>query len=144
MSAALLIQACGLSQQEAATFLNVRLDTVKSWGRIRNPNHAAPGILTALRTLNAAQRIYAAENIKLVHQMLAGHGAPDVIELGLSSDDHEAQSKGWPCVGAERMAYALVAAQIDIPCHLVPRGSTPGTAAAAEARFFFQKPKYTC
>ena len=31
------IQLCGLSQQEAADFLGVRLDTVKSWSSGRNP-----------------------------------------------------------------------------------------------------------
>lgn len=34
------IQLCGLSQPQAAEFLGVRLDTVKSWGAGRNP---APG-----------------------------------------------------------------------------------------------------
>lgn len=132
MSAALLIQACGLSQPEAARFLNVRIDTVKSWFR-QNPTTARAGILVELRALNEKQRKAAAEHIKAFTQLVATHGSPEEIDLALSSDDYEAQSKGWPCVGAERMAYAIVAAQIDVPCQLVPRGSTLGTAAAVDA-----------
>ncbi|HQF31786.1 MAG TPA: hypothetical protein PLJ34_10105, partial [Hyphomicrobiales bacterium] len=61
------------------------------------------------------------------------HGAPDSVELGLSSDDHEAQSIGWPCVGAHAAVLGLVAARVDVPLAIVPRGSTIATAGASDA-----------
>lgn len=45
----LLLKRCGLSQHEAADYLNVRLDTVKSWSTGRNT--AKPEILAELRKL---------------------------------------------------------------------------------------------
>ena len=132
MSAHLLIELCGLSHREAAEFLGVRLDTVKSWFRSR-PNTARPGVLDELKALHATQRRAAATQIRLMRSLARQHGEPEAVELALSSDDHEARSKGWPCVGAERMTYALVAARLDCRVVLVPRGSTPASAAAADA-----------
>lgn len=131
MSARLLIELCGLSHREAAEFLNVREDTVKSWFRTR-PNIAKPGVTASLRALAMQQKAAAARQIDLIGELIAQHGAPDQIELSLSSDDYEAQSKGWPCVGAERRAYAIVAGAVSIPVTLVPRGSTPASAAASD------------
>lgn len=140
MTAALLIDACGLSQREAAEFLNVRIDTVKGWYRPR-PSAARPGVLSELRALHAKQRRAAAHQIALIRQLVRQHGAPDAIELSLSSDDAEARQKGWPCVGAERMTYAMVAARVDLPYVLAPRGSTPASAAAADAHENAKKPR---
>lgn len=131
MSARLLISLCGLSHREAADFLNVREDTVKSWFRA-SPAEARPGIIAELKALHVAQRRAAANQIRQIRTVTRVHGAPDIIELGLSSDDHEARSKGWPCVGAERMTYAMVAARVSMPVTLVARGSTPASAAAAD------------
>lgn len=46
---ALLLDRCGLSHREAAAYLSVRLDTVRSWslGRNRTP----PGVIEELRLL---------------------------------------------------------------------------------------------
>lgn len=140
MTAALLIDACGLSQREAADFLGVRIDTVKGWYRPR-PSAARPGVLSELRALHAKQRRAAARQIALIRQLVRQHVAPDAIELALSSDDVEARQRGWPCVGAERMTYAMVAARVDLPYVLVPRGSTPASAAAADAHETRKKPR---
>jgi hypothetical protein len=59
---------------------------------------------------------------------------PELVELGYPSDDNEAQSLGWPCVGAWKGMAARVAAECQSPVSLVPRGSTPATAAAAYRR----------
>jgi len=48
---AVLAERCGLSQREAAEFLKVRLDTVKSWCAGRNA--AKPAVLAELRGLYA-------------------------------------------------------------------------------------------
>lgn len=131
MSARLLIELCGLSHREAADYLGVREDTVKSWFRARPPT-AKPGVIAELRALAAEQQKAADNQVMLIKELVERHGTPDQIELSLSSDDREAQSKGWPCVGAERRTYALVAVAVDIAVALVPRGSTTASAAAAD------------
>ena len=133
MTARLLIDACGLSQREAAEFLGVRIDTVKSWHRI-NPPQARPGVLAELRALHAIQRRAAAHLIVQVRETTRAYGEAEMVEIGLSTDDHEARSLGWPCVGAHRMAIALAAARLTgMQIVLVPRGSTIATAIAADA-----------
>lgn len=123
---ALLRERCGLSLREAADLHGVSHDSVVSWssGRRRPP----AGVITELRTLyerieDAADQIVA----------MADEAGPDLtIELGLASDDAEAQSIGWPCVGAQAAALGIAAATIDNPVVIVPRGTTPATAAAAD------------
>lgn len=68
-----------------------------------------------------------------IARLSRSHGAPDEIEIGYPADDHEAQSLGWPCVEAWAAMAARVLAASDTRIRLVPRGSTPGTAAAADA-----------
>ena len=114
---ALLASLAGLSHREAAEFLNVRVDTAKSWsaGRRACPAYA----LDELKALIARQERAARE--------------PDAIELGYPADDAEARALGWTCVGAWRaMAARLLA--VEPRARLVPRGSTPATAAAGDAR----------
>ena len=133
---ALLLQVCGLSHGEAARFLNVRPDTVKSWATGRR---SVPGdALTALADL--AAKIDAAADAAMGQVAEVATRAwtdPTVIELGIAADDHEAQSLGWPCVGAHRAVLALTLARGMAEGHrfaIVPRGLTLATAAAADAR----------
>lgn len=108
--------------------LNVRIDTVKSWsaGRNRTPD----GVLATLRDL--AHRIDKAATEALA--LIAEHRPPE-IELSYAVDDAEAQSLGWPCVGAQAAAFGRIVAGVPdgVKVVLVPRGSTTGTAAAADA-----------
>lgn len=128
--AALLIQLAGLSHREAAEFLGVRPDTVQSWHRRRNPSAAGRGVIDDLRTLIAKQERAAAEAVAQMAKLARKHGAPAEIEIGYPADDHEARHLGWPCVGAWRSMAARVVAASPMPIKLVPRGSTPATAAA--------------
>jgi hypothetical protein len=129
---ALLTHFSGLSLREAADFHHVRLDTVKSWsvGRRRAP----AAVLDELRALIVRQEQGAAEALKQISELIDEHGEPDEIEIGYPADDHEAHSLGWPCVGAWRAMAARVVAKSPSAVKLVPRGSTPVTAAAADAR----------
>ncbi len=134
---ALLETLAGLSHREAAEFHRVRLDTVKSWAVGRN---ACPArVIAELRALIASQERAATESIAQIAALAAQESAPDGIELGYPTDDAEARSlgvagtPGWPCVGAWRALAARVVAGSSIPVVLVPRGSTPATAAAADA-----------
>lgn len=122
---ALLLDRCGMSQREAAAFHGVRPDTVKSWAAARR---AAPdGVIAELRVLYARIERAAAEGVKTIKTQRATE-----VDLGLASDDHEARSLGWPCVGAHAAVLGLVAARSSAAVSVVPRGSTPATAAAAD------------
>lgn len=134
--AALLIQLAGLSHREAADFLRIRLDTVKSWHRAHGANGTSDGILSELRALIAQQERTAAQAIAQMAQMadIARENGEDAEGvLGYPADDYEARSLGWPCVGAWRAMAARVIAAAPVRIILVPRGSTPETAAAADA-----------
>jgi hypothetical protein len=124
---ALLIDRCGLSQREAAAALGVRIDTVKSWAAGRNPTPA--GVITQLRELYCQIERAAAEALA---QIAVLPQSPDLVELGISADDHEAQSLGFPCVGAHAAVLGLVVAGATEPCRIVPRGSTAASAAACD------------
>jgi hypothetical protein len=126
-SFALLLDRCGLSVREAAAFLRVREDTVKSWRTGRNPT--PPGVFVSLRTLYAGQTNAAGEALAL----LSSAPSDMVVELGLASDDAEAQLLGFPCVGAHAAVLGMVVGGANRPVRIVPRGSTPVTAAAADA-----------
>lgn len=127
----LAMAACGLSQREAAALLDVRLDTVGKAmiGRGRVP----PGWLAELRALHQRQS-HAAEQ---AYQLWRDAGEPREIELGIASDDYEAQQPplGWPCVGAQMAVMRLLWERLpaDVRLILVPRGSTIATAAAVDA-----------
>ena len=108
--------------------MRVRLDTVKSWSIGRNP--APDGVLDELRELAARIERAVDEALSLIR---GANPPPDDVEIGVASDNHEAQSLGWPCVGAHREVAARVAAGSPYPVVIVPRGSTPATAAAIDA-----------
>ncbi len=122
---ALLLDRCGLSHREAADFHGVRHDTVKSWSAGRNPT--PDGVIAELRDLYARIERAAADQLKLIKKQ-----RPAIIELGLAADDHEAQSRGWPCVGAQAACYGIIAARTQQIVRIVPAGSTPATALAAD------------
>jgi len=124
---ALLLQVCGLSHREAAELHGVRLDTIRSWSIGRN--RVPAGVIAELRALYATIRSAA----DLAIDTLVEAASDGEIEIGYPADDHEARALGFPCVGAWRAMAALVAAETDRSVALVPRGSTPATAGAADA-----------
>ena len=124
---ALLLQVCGLSQREAADLHGVRLDTVKSW--VAGRRSANAGVIAQLGRLHSEISCAAEEALDVLMQVPAGAE----IEIGYPADDHEAQALGLPSVGAWRAMAGQLIAALDRPVILVPRGSTPATAAAADA-----------
>lgn len=123
---ALLSDRCGLSIRGAASLLGVREDTVKSWRAGRNG--APPAVIGQMRALYTRMERAAVEAAAQIAQTPAAE-----IEMGLASDDHEAQSLGWPCVGVHAAVLGLVVARTSQPVRIVPRGSTTASAASAEA-----------
>jgi hypothetical protein len=124
-----LCAVCGLSHREAADFVRVRLDTVKNWssGRDVTPK----GVIAALIQLNQRIQRAADQAVSVVMEQ-----RPPIVELGYPADDEEALSLGWPSVGVMRVLLGRIISGIPdgIPVRLVPRGSTPATAAAADAQ----------
>jgi transcriptional regulator with XRE-family HTH domain len=128
---AILLDLAGLSQREAAEFLKCSPSSIDKMAR--GVRSAPAGIIDELRTLIDRQEEAADYFIDQLDELIAEHGAPETIELGFPADDHEAQTLGWPCVGAWSAMAARVIAQTDLPCVLVPRASTPATAAATDS-----------
>jgi hypothetical protein len=130
---ALISDRCGLSHRGSAAFLNVRIDTVKSWSSGRNP--APPWAIDALRKLYARIENAARQAGEQIADVIKKHGVLQEIELGIASDDYEAQRQplGWPCVGAQAAMLGIVAARSSLSIKIVPRGTTLATAAAADA-----------
>lgn len=124
----LLLSRVGLSQADAATMHQVRLDTVKSWCAGRN--RAPAGVMAELRRLYARQKQAAQEALEAI----SGFADANTIELGYAVDDAEAQSMGWPCASAQWTSLGMIAASTDRRITMVPRGTTVATAAAADAR----------
>src|SRR5258708_36259129 len=121
----LLRQRCGLSQREAADFNGVALRTAEDWcsGTRRN---APQGAINELRGLYARIEAAVASAIAEIRQQ-----KPEQIELGLAKTDKEAKSLGLPCIGAHAALLAIVAARLDMPVAIVPRGSTKASKSAA-------------
>lgn len=124
----LLLSRVGLSQADAATLHQVRLDTIKSWcaGRARAPS----GVIAELRALHSRQKHAANQALQMITER------PEVgqIELGYAVDDAEAQTMGWPCASAQWASLGMIVAGTDKQITLAPRGTTVATAAAADAR----------
>lgn len=129
----LLRHICGLSQKEAAAFLDTRLDTIRSWDIARrNP---ASAVISDLADLAARIDAAADEAVEQIADIAADLGPGGTVELGLAADDYEAQSLGWPSLGAHKAVIGLTAVRALAEGHaieIVPRGSTTATAAAIE------------
>ena len=126
----ILLVTTGLSQREASVFHGVRPDTVKSWSAGRNP--APDGAIDELADLitKMASAVDAALDAAEAQEQTA-----EAIELGLASDDHEAQSLGWPTASVHRVVIGRIAAELHYSgrkVSVVPRGSTIATAAASD------------
>lgn len=130
---ALLTQRCGLSISEAAEFLDVPLNTIKSWssGRRATPQ----GVIDELRALYRLIEDSAAKALIEIGDLLAEAGEPPAeFEIGVAETDGDAKSLGLPCAAAHRTMAGLVAARLSLPVRIVPRGSTLATKAAKRAR----------
>jgi len=125
---ALLISLAGLSQREAAAFLEVSPSSIDKM--VRGVRSTPEGILAQLRSLIERQERAATQTVQHATELVTVHGDPEFIELGYPADDYEAQQIGWPCVGAWRGMAARVVAVSAWPIRLVPRGTTSGSAAA--------------
>lgn len=130
-----LRELCGLTHEECAAYLDVRLDSVKSWssGRRSVPDGVETQLIKLWRLMeNEASRII--DNIEAQLIELEAFGMPESIEFGIPKSREEANELGWPSVGSFMRIAALVAANVEVPLELVERGSTPASRAAINAR----------
>jgi len=122
----LLLKLSGMTQAEAAAYLNVSKVSVDKMARGQRGTSA--GVLAQMRELIRQQQAAADEFMEMVDEM-----SPPEIELGYPADDYEAQQLGMPTISAWMAIAARVIAEADVPVILVPRGSDLVTAAAIDA-----------
>lgn len=119
--------ATGLSLAETADYLKVSQKNVERWvDGVREPPEGVIKEMSELVTLqtNAVERQLS---------FIKTHGVKQA-EIGYPVDDEEANSMGWPCIGAVKVVLGRIIAGSDASITLSPRGSTSGTAAAIDAR----------
>ena len=124
---ATLRAATGLSLFETADYLNVSQKNVERWvDGVREPPE---GVIKEMAELVALQT-------KAVDRQLSFMKTNGVkqAEIGYPVDDEEANSMGWPCIGAVKVVLGRIIAGSEASITLSPRGSTSGTAAAIDAR----------
>lgn len=98
------LRLLGLSHAEAGEYLNVRLDTVKSWSAGRNP--VPDGIWDELRALWQQQ----SEAAEAALELIAEH---DPDEIAPNPDGP--RGKEWPSKGAHIAVLARVVLESDKP-----------------------------
>ncbi|HXW26315.1 MAG TPA: hypothetical protein VEK73_16345 [Xanthobacteraceae bacterium] len=132
---AVLAERCGLSQREAAEFLKVRLDTVKSWCAGRNV--AKSSVLSELRGLYgmieaAAERL--AHHNKLLLEMQRKRGVPPGIVFGFAETDDVARAHGFPSQGPYMAAIGLALLRLpdNVAIQMEPQ-SYPGAGGGGAA-----------
>lgn len=108
--------------------------TVRRWMSGQQPPQS---VIDEMFTLIDRQTRAAHEVVRLIQARLAMQDMLVFIELGLSADDHEAQSLGWPTASAHAAVIRRVVESL-LPrlrhlIRIVPRGSTPASAAAADS-----------
>ncbi len=106
---AVLAERCGLSQREAAEFLKVRIDTIKSWCAGRNV--AKPTVLAELRELYAKIQAAADKLAQNNERLLQLQGERKIeqraIVFGLAETDDVARAYGFPSQGPYMAAIGL-------------------------------------
>ena len=130
---ACLLAASGLSYAEAGLVLGATKETVRDWarGKSRTPADA----LKWAHELAATMMAKADTLVDACEDLADKHGAPSVIEIAVSTDDHEAQINGFQNMVHERATLGLAIAQLPVgSVKVAPRGSTIALAAAKKNR----------
>lgn len=115
----LLRHRCGLSQADAASFHDTRVDTIKSWCSDRRT--APAGVLDELRDLYADIREAGEELADIVKLMPQRDANGIFFKVGTPLDNKDAIACGFPCEGSCLAAVALAIASLPGPARLVPR-----------------------
>jgi hypothetical protein len=136
----LLRQRCGLSQADAASFHDTRIDTIKSWCSDRRT--APAGVLDELRDLYSdisEAGIELADVVKLMPPQRDANGT--FFQVGTPLDNADAIACGFPCEGSCLAAVALAIASLPGPARIVPRER--GAIPTAVSQKKWQKSRIT-
>ena len=130
-----LLAASGMDSIDAAHFHGVDEEAIYMW--ISGDEEPPQYEIEKISDLICRMAVSVAEVLDHVLEQTEKHGAgPDLLELGLASDDQEAGILGWPNKSVHKMVLGMTTAQmteIGIKVSIVPRGSTAPSAAAADA-----------
>ena len=130
-----LLKATGMDSIDAAKFHGGDEDVIYMW--VSGDEEPSQHEIDKISDLICRMAISVSEVLDHIIDQMEEHGSgPDVLELGLASDDQEAGVLGWPNKSAHKMLLGMTAAQmseIGIKVSIVPRGSTVPSAAAADA-----------
>jgi hypothetical protein len=102
----LLRVACGLSQQEAADFHEVRLDSIKSWcsDRRRAPVLVVAQLQVLMRNIERAGEEFAAK--------LKPDYAKNACIIGMPQTEKDAKACGFPSLAAQMRAIAIAISRL--------------------------------
>jgi hypothetical protein len=130
----LALAACGLSAQQAAEYLSVSTQSIRDALTRPHKLRCPPGWLTELRGLHQRQRLLADKALEIIATQTSRFG-PGQVELGYCVDDAESRMLGLPCVAAHAAVLRMIWEGLPDGCVpiVVPRGTTIGTAGAADA-----------
>lgn len=124
----LLRQRCGLSQADAASFHDTRIDTIKSWCSDRRT--APVGALDELRDLYADINEAGNELADVIKLMPQRDANGIFFQVGTPLDNKDAIACGFPCEGSCLAAVALAIASLPGPARIVPRRGAIPTAVS--------------
>jgi hypothetical protein len=115
----ILISTAGLSLAQASAFLKVSEDSAASWssGRRAPP----PGVIAELHGLISRQENAAFEAAEAFEELVAAYPKTKTFEIGISADDHEAQSLGWPTVSAHAAFIGRMISMLMFAPHIINR-----------------------
>ena len=116
-------EACGLSQQAAASYHNVALRTVQHWEEGRNGIPA--GVADEIRRLDAQIERSVIETIELYEDVRTSHGTSDTVALvrhrtseSYSGSRPDREGLLFPChaalIGRTRIALERIGATVQI------------------------------
>jgi len=102
----LLREACGLSQQEAADYHDVRLDSIKSWcsDRRQVPVAVVAQLQELMRAIELSAEKFAAEINPNYDQ--------NAFIIGVPIEDEDAEACGFPSIAAHHRAIAIAMSRL--------------------------------
>ena len=99
-----LLQRTGMSQTDAADFLNVPVQRIKNWSAGRQD--APKGVLEDIREL--LNHIFQQAETAISDWRSNELETSDHFTIFIHVDEHHMKERGWPCVSAQMMMAANI------------------------------------
>lgn len=99
----LILNSTGLSQREAASFLDVDERTVRRWvaGQYDPPQGVAEEMIALIRQQEKAANAL----LSTMREKSADNGLPETIDCLVAESDEAAQERGWPTVSSQMASF---------------------------------------